>query len=113
MSQGLQRITRGENPLFVLDNKHVLAVGNPPGKDLKNTFSPERLTNKRETKLFEEEGLDNINPNEFYEGGIARVKLLKRRHTSRKTSKKLQTRSNKKRKSRRSKKSKSSKVHNK
>ena len=112
MSQGLQRITRGENPLFVLDDKHVLATGNPPGKDLKNTFSPERvrLTNKRETQLFTEEDLDNIDPSNFYKGGIAHKKRSNKRHTSRKTNKR---RSSKKQKSRRSKKSKSSKVHNK
>ena len=106
MSHGLQRITRGENPLFVLDDKHVLAVGNPAGKDLKHTFTPERVRaiNKRERKIFEQEGLDNIDPSNFYRGGIAHKKRSKNRHTSRKTNKR---RSSKKQKSRRNKKSKS------
>lgn len=106
MSNTLYPITRGENPLFVMDNKDVLAVGNPAGKDLKHTFTPERVRaiNKRERKIFEEEGLDNIDSKDFYEGGVAHKKRSKKRHTSRKTNKR---RSSKKQKSRRNKKSKS------
>ena len=106
MSHGLQRITDGENPLFVLDNKHVLATGNPDGADLKNTFNREqvRLTDKREAQLLKQAGLDNIDSSKFYKGGIAHNKRSKKRHTSRKTNKR---RSSKKQKSRRNKKSKS------
>ena len=78
MSEGVYPITRGENPLFVLNNKDILAVGNPQGKDLKKAFTREqvRLTNKGENNIVEEEGLDKIDPKDFYAGGIARVKLL-------------------------------------
>jgi hypothetical protein len=114
MPEWLYPITRGENPLHVFNNKDILAVGNPQGKDLKNTFSHERvrLTNKGETKLFDEEGLDKIDPKDLYEGGIARVKLLKRRHTSRKTNKQIRARLSKKRKSRRNNKKSKSKHTN-
>ena len=115
MSNTLYPITRGENPLFVMDNKDVLAVGNPSGNDLKNTFSPERVRaiNKRESKIFQEEGLDNIDSKDFYEGGVARAKSVKRRHTIGKTNKRRSARLNKKQKSRRNNKSKTSKMHNK
>lgn len=98
MSNTLYPITRGENPLFVMDNKDVLAVGNPAGKDLKHTFTPERVRaiNKRESKIFQEESLDNIDSKDFYEGGVARAKRAKRRHTSRKTNKRRSARLNKK-----------------
>jgi hypothetical protein len=106
MSGRFQQLTRGKNPLFVFDNKHILAVGNPDGTKLKNTFTPEQvpLTNEDEKKLFEQEGLDNINPNDFFKGGIAHKKRSKKRHTSHKTNKR---RSSKKRKSRRNNKKKS------
>jgi len=89
MSQALYPITRGNNPLFVLDidnKKHVLAVGNPHGEELKNTFSAEPLTNTREKKLFQQEKLDQIDPSDFYGGRITRLKI-KRRRTIRKTKK--------------------------
>lgn len=115
MSQALYPITRGNNPLFVLDidnKKHVLAVGNPHGEELKNTFSAEPLTNKREKKLFQEENLGQIDPSDFYGGRITRLKI-KRRRTIRKTNKRRRARVSKKQRTRRSKKSKYSKAHNK
>lgn len=105
MPDSLRKLTHGENPLFAF-GKHVLAVGNPDGTKLKNTFTPEkvRLTDEAEKKLFEQEGLDKINPTDFFNGGIAHKNRSKKRHTSRKTNKR---RSSKKRKSRRSNKKKS------
>jgi hypothetical protein len=78
---GLQRLTRGENPLFSFD-KHILAVGNPSGENVKNAFKSERtkITDAKEKKLFQEEGLDDIDPNLFYRGGVSK----KRHHTMRK-----------------------------
>ncbi len=101
-------ITRTPNPLHVI-NKDIIAMGNPAGKDLKKTFTPEkvRLTNRAETKLFEEENLDNIDPTNFYKGGVIRKQNLKRRYTRGKTNKQRRMRVSKKQKNRRNKKSKS------
>lgn len=103
-------ITRGPNPLHVVrdsnDNNQIIAVGNPDGAALKNTFANKEKprTKNAEKKLFKEDGLDNIDPNAFYDGGVAHKKSAKRRRASRKTNKR---RSSKKQKSHRNKKSKS------
>ena len=108
-TKNLFPITTGPNPLHVLKdnngNNKIIAVGNPDGATLKNTFKDEgnALTENPEEKLVLEEGLDKINPKDFY-GGVAHKKSAKRRRASRKTNKR---RSSKKQKSRRNKKSKS------
>lgn len=73
-SNRLFPITRGKNRLFSLDNKHILALGNPRGEDLKNTFKNDvtRVTTSKERNLFDQEGLHEIDPNNFYRGGIKR-----------------------------------------
>lgn len=110
ITDNLFPITRGPNSLHVLrdsnDNNRILATGNPHGDDVINAFVNEgkARTKNAEEKLVQEEGLDNIDPKAFYQGGVAHKKSAKRRRASRKTNKR---RSSKKQKSRRNKKSKS------
>ncbi len=77
----LYPITKRPNPLFSLNDKHIIAVGNPEGKDLKNTFKKENIefSTTKEKKLFKETGLDDIDPANFYLGGIKRKYSRRRR----------------------------------
>ena len=67
-------ITRGKNRLFSFDNKHILAVGNPHGEHVKDTFKNDvaRVTTRTERNLFDQEGLNDIDAEKFYRGGIRR-----------------------------------------
>lgn len=67
-------ITRGRNPLHSLDNKHILAIGNPDGQDLKNVFKNDtpRITTRKERNIINEEDLEDIDPEDFYRGGVKR-----------------------------------------
>lgn len=110
ITDNLFPITRSPDSLHVLrdsnGNNKIIAVGNPDGATLINTFKNEGKARRKnaEEKLVQEEGLDNIDPKAFYQGGVAHKKSAKRRRASRKTNKR---RSSKKQKSRRNKKSKS------
>jgi hypothetical protein len=77
-------ITRGEDPLFSFDNKHILATRTPRSEDLKNAFNNNdvaRVTTRKERNLFDQEGLNGIDDKKFYRGGIRRKR---RRQTIRK-----------------------------
>jgi hypothetical protein len=69
-------ITRGKNPLHSLDNKHILAIGTPHGEDLKNAFKNDapRITTRKERNIINEEDLEDIDPEDFYRGGVKRKK---------------------------------------
>ena len=82
----LYPITKRPNPLFSLNDKHIIAVGNPEGKSLKNMFKKENIpfSTTKEKKLFKDVGLDDndIDPANFYLGGIKRKSSRRRRSST-------------------------------